>query len=135
MADLSPFARRFRFLKLLRASLVLGALYDVAFAVLMVVAPGVLASAFGLPLPGPRFYLWLIAVLLVMLAALYVEAARDPRRYSAIIRVAIGGRLLGALALGTAAVLGPSLAGLWPAAAADAAFGLAHALFWLPSRG
>lgn len=134
MADLRPFARRFRFLKLLRASLVLGALYDVAFAALMVAVPGLLAKAFGLPLP-PRFYLWLIAVLLLMLAALYLEAARDPRRYSAIIRVAIGGRLLGALALGSAAFLGPSLSGLWPAAAADAAFGLAHALFWLPSRG
>lgn len=133
MADLRPFARRFRYLKLLRLSLVLGALYDAVFALLMVAAPGVLAEVFELPLPAD-FYLWLLAVLLVMLAALYLEAARDPRRYSTVVRVAIAGRLLGAVALGAAAFREPAFAGLWAAAAADAAFGLAHAFFWLPSQ-
>jgi hypothetical protein len=134
VADLRPFARRFRFLKLLRASLVAGAVYDLVFAVLMVVSPGVLAAAFELPLPAAEFYLWLLAVLLVMLAALYLEAARDPRRYTSIIRVAIAGRLLGAVALGVAAFRDPAFGGLWIAAGADAAFGLAHAFFWLPSQ-
>ena len=70
----------------------------------------------------------------VGLAALYLFAAHDTRRYSGIVAVAIAGRLLGGLALGVAAVRGPGLEGLYPLAAADAAFGLAHAAFWLPIR-
>ena len=47
----SPFVRRFRLLTLLRGSLVAGALYDLAFAVLMVAAPQVPARILKLPLP------------------------------------------------------------------------------------
>lgn len=131
------FARRFRLLTLLRGSLVLGALYDLVFALLMVAAPGVPARLLDLPLPPlpeGAFYLWVMAVLLTMLAALYLLAARDTRRYSGIVAVAIAGRLLGGLALGIAALRGPDLAGLYPLAVADAAFGLAHAAFWWPLR-
>jgi hypothetical protein len=129
------FARRFRYLVLLQASLVAGALYDLLFAVAMVAAPGIPARLLDLPLPGPRFYLWILAVLLAMLAALYLLAAHDPRRYSGVIAVAIGGRLLGALALAAAAALtGPGLSGLYALAAADFTLGAAHALFWLPVR-
>jgi hypothetical protein len=131
---MARFARRFRFLLLLEGSLVVGALYDLAFAVLMVVAPGVPARLLGLPLPGERFYLWILAVLLAMLAGLYMMAARDPRRYSGIIAVAIAGRIAGSLALAAAAVTGRGLGGLYPLAAADFAFGLSHALFWAPIR-
>jgi hypothetical protein len=130
------FAHRFRLLALLRGSLVLGALYDLAFALLMVAAPGVPARLLDLPLPPlpeGAFYLWVMAVLLTMLSGFYLLAARDTRRYSGNVAVAIGGRLLGGLALGIAAWrLG--LDGLWPLAAADAAFGLAHAAFWWPIR-
>lgn len=131
------FARRFRFLSLLRTSLVLGALYDAVFAVLMVAAPGVPARMLDLPLPPlpeGAFYLWVLATLLLMLSALYLVAARDTRRYSGIVAVAIGGRLLGALALGLAGLRGSGLDGLYPLAAADLAFGLAHAVFWIPVR-
>jgi hypothetical protein len=133
MPELARFARRFRFLRLLRASLAAGAVYDLAFAALMVAAPNWLAAAFGLPLP-PFFYLWLIAVLLAMLAVAYLLAARDPRRYSGNLRLAIGGRLAGAAVLGLAASRDPALAGLWVVAAADAAFGLAHLGLWWPLR-
>jgi hypothetical protein len=129
------FARRFRFLAWLRGSLVAGAVYDLVFALLMVAAPGVPARILDLPLPAPEtmFYLWVLAVLLTMLAAFYLLAARDTRRYSGNVAVAIGGRLLGGLVLGIAAWrLG--LDGLWPLAAADAAFGVAHAAFWWPIR-
>lgn len=130
------FAHRFRLLALLRGSLVLGALYDLVFALLMVAAPGIPARLLGLPLPPlpeGAFYLWVMAVLLTMLAGFYLLAARDTRRYSGNVAVAIGGRLLGGLALGIAAWrLG--LEGLWPLAAADTAFGLAHAVFWWPIR-
>jgi hypothetical protein len=137
MTVTSSFARRFRLLSLLRASLVAGALYDLGFAALMVAAPEVPARRFGLPLPPlPRgaFYLWILATLLAMLALLYLAAAYDPRRYSAIIAVAIGGRVVGALAFAIAALLGPDLRGLLPLAAADLVFGAAHAAAWLPIR-
>jgi hypothetical protein len=133
----SSFARRFRFLAWLRGSLVAGAIYDLIFALLMVAAPGVPARLLDLPLPPlpeGAFYLWILAVVLAMLAALYLLAARDTRRYSGIVAVAIAGRLLGGLVLGIAALRGPGLEGLWPLAAADAAFGLAHAVFWWPIR-
>jgi hypothetical protein len=133
MPELARFARRFRFLQLLRASLVAGALYDLGFALLMIAVPGRLGEWLDLPLP-PFFYLWLIALLLAMLAAVYLLAARDPRRYSGNLRVAIGGRLAGAAVLALAAAREPALGGLWVAAAADAAFGAAHLALWWPLR-
>ncbi len=134
MSTTARFARRFRFLTLLRASLVLGALWDVAFALLLAFAPEPSARLFELPLPplpAAAFYLWILAVLLLMLAAVYVLVARDPRRYSGILAVAIGGRLLGGAVLLLAARRVP---GLYPMAAADLAFGASHAAFWLPIR-
>lgn len=133
----SPFVRRFRLLGLLRGSLVTSALYDLAFAVLMVAAPQIPARILNLPLPPlpeGRFYLWIMATLLLMLAALYLAAAHDPRRYSAIIAVAIGGRALGAAAFAVAALTGSGLGGLWPLAAADLAFSLLYAASWWPIR-
>lgn len=129
----SSFVRRFRLLALLRGSLVAGAVYDLAFAVLMVAAPQIPARILNLPLPPlpeGRFYLWIMAALLLMLAALYLAAAHDPRRYSAIIAVAIGGRALGALAFAAAALTGSGLGGLWPLAAGDLAFSVLHAVSW-----
>lgn len=137
MATTSTFARRFRLLTILRASLVAGAVYDLLFAVAMLVAPGIPARILLLPLPPlPQgaFYLWIMATLLLMLALLYLAAAHDPRRYSAIIAVAIGGRMLGALAFVAAALRDPSLSGLYPLAAADFAFGAVHAASWWPIR-
>lgn len=137
MALTSPYVRRFRLLTALRASLIVGAIYDLGFAVLMVAAPQVPARMFGLPLPPlPRgaFYLWILATLLAMLAGLYLAAAHDPRRYSAIIAVAIGGRVLGAAAFTAAALRGPDLGGLIPLAAADFSFGAVHAATWWPIR-
>ena len=137
MAMTSSFSRRFRLLTLLRGSLLAGAVYDLGFAALMVAAPGVPARMFNLsvpPLARGAFYLWILATLLAMLALLYLAAAHDPRRYSAIIAVAIGGRLVGALAFAIAALLGSDLHGLYPLAAADFAFGAIHAAAWLPIR-
>jgi membrane associated rhomboid family serine protease len=133
----STYVRRFRLLGLLRASLVAGAVYDVAFAALMVAAPQVPARMFNLPLPPlPQgaFYLWILATLLLMLAGLYLAAAYDPRRYSAIIAVAIAGRALGALVFAFAALRGPDLGGLLPLAAGDLVFSLVHAAAWWPIR-
>jgi len=133
----SPFVRRFRLLSLLRGSLVAGALYDLVFAVLMVAAPRIPARILNLPLPPlpeGRFYLWIMATLLVMLAALYIAAAYDPRRYSAVIAVAIGGRAVGAAAFTVAALTGSSLGGLLLLAAADLGFSVLYAASWWPIR-
>lgn len=129
------YAQRFRLLALLRLSLVLGAFWDIAFAVLLAAAPEAVARRLDLPLPPlpeGAFYLWIFAVVLLMLAALYLIAARDTRRYSGIVAVAIGGRLLGGLVLLAAALRG--IPGLYPMAAGDLFFGLAHAALWLPIR-
>ena len=137
MALTSTFARRFHLLTLLRASLAAGALYDFSFAVLMAAAPEVPARMFDLPLPPlpeGRFYLWILATLLIMLGSLYLAAARDPRRYSAIVGVAIGGRALGALAFAIAALTGHGLGGLIPLAVADLTFSVVHAGAWFPIR-
>jgi len=128
VAMTSPFVRRFRLLGLLRGSLVAGAL---------VTAPGVPARILKLPLPPlpeGRFYLWIMAVFLLMLAALYLAAAYDPRRYSAIIAVAIGGRALGAAVFTAAVLTGSGLGGLVPLAVADLAFSILHAASWWPIR-
>ncbi len=128
------FARRFRLLRLLTLSLLCGAAYDLFFAALMVLAPDVPVRLFHLPLPGETFYLWLMATFLLMLAACYLLAAQDPRRYSGIIAIAIAGRWLGALAFTVAAWQNPDLVGLYPLAAADFLIGAAHAVCWVPLR-
>jgi hypothetical protein len=134
MSRLRLTSQRFLFLRLLSLSLFLGALYDLSFAALMVLAPQLPARILGLPLPGEAFYLWLMAIFLLMLAGLYILAAREPRRYSAVILVAIGGRFLGAVAFAVAAYGNPDLSGLYPLAAADLLFAIAHAGFWGPIR-
>jgi hypothetical protein len=136
----SPLAQpafRLRFPALLGWSLRLGALYDAAFAALMVAAPRWPARLLRLPLPPlPQgaFYLWVMAVLLLMLATLYLLAAADLHRYAAIGAVAAAGRILGGLALLAAAARGSGLHGLYALAAADLGFGIAHAAAWRPLR-
>lgn len=127
-------SRRFLYLRLLTVSLVLGALYDLGFAATMVLAPDLPARWLGLPMPGETFYLWLMAILLAMLAALYLLAAQDPRRYGGVIAVAIAGRFAGSLAFLLAAVGRPDLSGLYALAGADLVFAIAHAVFWAPVR-
>lgn len=131
------FARRFRLLEVLRGALGLSGLLNLIAALLVVVSPAVFAELAGAPLEAFRaeaFLLWLLAALLVPLGILYIVAARDPRRYSGIIVVAIGGRLLGALALGAGAVHRPELDGLWVFAAVDLALALLIAGSWIPLR-
>ena len=74
------------------------------------------------------------ALVTLMLAALYILAARDTRRYSGIVAVAIGGRILGGLVLLLAALRPMGVPGLVPMAVADLGFGIAHAAFLLPIR-
>ena len=110
--------------RLLSWALVLGAAYDIFFALLLFTIPDRASRWFGLPLAEPRFYIRLLAILLVMLGAAYLAAAHDPERYRAVVWTAALGRLAGAALF---AVEAPILPTLWPLAAGDAAFGLATA--------
>jgi hypothetical protein len=119
---------RTRSFRVLSATLVAGAIYDLVFAALFVAAPGFVARTFALPLPGPPFYLPLLAVLLAMLAGTYLVTARDPVAYRPLVALAIAGRLLGAVAMAASAARYADLGGLWAPAGGDLAFAAAHAL-------
>jgi hypothetical protein len=113
-------------LRALSATLIAGAVYDAVFAFLFVAAPSLVASPLGLPLPGAGFYGKLIAVLLTIVAAVYLVAARDPERSRPLVVIAIGGRLLGFAVLAGSTFGHPELGGLWAPALVDLGFGVAH---------
>jgi hypothetical protein len=77
----------------------LGAAYDGAFALAILALADASSALLRIPLPEDRVYFRLIGVLLVVLAALYVLPAREPRRYQGVVLVAAGGRFLGFLYL------------------------------------
>lgn len=125
---------RSRLLGWLQASLAIGAVYDLFFAGLMILAPELPQQMLGLAPPEPRYFLWLTAVFLTMLAGFYFFAAYDPVAYEGNILVAIAGRALGALAMGLAAWQDPSLGGLYVLAGGDLLFAAVHAALYLPLR-
>ncbi len=128
-----PILSRSRFLFWLQASLVAGALYDLFFAGLLVLAPELPQRLLELEPPADP-YLWLIAVFLVMLAFFYLYAAYDPVSYEGNVLVAIGGRALGAAVMGFVAWRAPELWGFYALAAGDLVFAVAHAALYLPLR-
>jgi len=113
-------------LRALAGSLVAGAVYDFLFAASMLVAPGLIARTLILPLPGEAFYLRVLAVLLTIAGAVYLVAARDPRRQRALVGIAIAGRCAGFVVMAGSAIGRPELAGLWVPALGDLAFSLLH---------
>ncbi len=130
MATRAYFARRFLTLKLLRAALVAGALYDGALAVIFLKPPAAMAQMPGAPLPLP----WLAALWLAMLAGLALAAAGDVRRYSAIVMALVAGRAAAcAILTATAgAAAGPSPAA-W-LAASQGLLAVVLAASWWPLR-
>lgn len=119
----------------LKASLWAGAAYDVIFAAAMVFLPNFSAELLGLRLPGEPFYLWLIAVFLLMLAGFYVYAAYDPVAYRGNIVVCIVGRSLGVVAIVTGAVTSePPMPALYLLAAGDLFFAVWTLICWWPIR-
>lgn len=90
----------------LALSMALGAAYDLAFGVLILFFPARGADWFGLQLPADLVYLRLNGVFLLMLAALYMLPALDPRRYAGVVVVAVAGRFVGFLYLGGAWLAG-----------------------------
>lgn len=122
--------RRFLYLRLLRIVLVVGGLYDLLFAFLLAIAPEIPSRALGVPTSDPGFLSPLMPVFLLMIGFLAVVAAREPRRYSAVIAATIGGRLLGAFVLAAAAWERADLQGLWFLVGANVLLGGTIAWFW-----
>lgn len=129
-----PLAHYGTYLKVLRVSLAIGGIYDLLLAVLLAVAPGLPFGLLALPLPGEPFYLGLLVVLVAMVAALYLLAAYDPMAYAGNVLVAIGGRLTAGVMMAWMAAGRDDLSGLYILAAVDLAFGVIHAVTWLPCR-
>ena len=132
MVTRAYFARRFLALKLLRCALVAGALYDAGVAILLVWRPGSATTLLGLRVGGSPPLAGLAAVWLVLLAGLAIAAARDCRRYSAVIAALIAGRVATALVLVTVAIAAASPPSWWAAWHALLAVTLAAA--WWPQR-
>lgn len=133
MVTRAYFARRFLALKVLRAALVAGALYDATLAGLFLWRPEAVAPllAPGAAVAPPTAAL--AAIWLLMLAALGVAAARDFRRYSAVVATLVCGRAAAALALAAGAVVG--VAPLPWSAAWNALLAVTLAAAWRPQRG
>ena len=133
MVTRAYFARRFLALKLLRGTLVAGALYDAGLAALLLWRPGSAAALLGLSSAESPPVAALAALWLAMLAALGVAAARDIRRYSAIVAALICGRAAAAVILTTSAIV--STSPLPWTAAWSALLAVALAATWWPLRG
>ena len=123
------------FLKIQRVSLVVGAFYDGILVAVLLLVPELMPRWFGLPLPNEEFYLWILAVLLAMVTALYLLAAYDPMAYAGNVLVAIAGRGAAGAALALAAASGEDLAGLYALSAVDLLFAAVHAVCWRATRG
>ncbi len=104
-----------------------GSAYDAAFGVAILVAKRPSARLLGLELPDDPVYLNLVGVLLLLLAAIYALAAREPERYKGVVVAAACGRLAGAALLLSAWMGGEprAFAGL---AAGDFLLAVLHAL-------
>ena len=114
-------------------SMVLGAAYDMAFAVAILVLPEASSALLRIPLPADRLYFRFIAVFLLMLAAMYLLPAREPRRYQGVVLVAVAGRFVGFVYLAWAWSAGapPGFLGL---ACGDLAFAALHAVLLASAR-
>ena len=116
---------RWRTLSLVLAA---GALFDAAFGAAILLAPAPAAALLRIELPADLVYFRLNGVLLLILAAVYALAAREPERFHAVAPVSACGRALGFVVLSAA---GRTFLAL---GAADLVIGLATALAWAQAR-
>ncbi len=126
------------FLRLLKLSLVLGAGCDLLLALVLWLQPTLLSQWLALPLQqlpaGGDIYLHLLALLLAVLAWVYLLAAYDPVAYTGNVVAAILARAGGAVILGLAAWQPSGGVGLLWMALAEAMLAALHAIAWLASR-
>ena len=103
-----------------------GAIYDFVFAVAILFFTAPSAALLRLDLPEDTTYLRFNGVFLLMLTGMYLFAAHAPRRYKGVVAVAIVGRLIGFIYLGSVWFEGRVTTFLL-LAFADLAFSLVHA--------
>jgi O-antigen/teichoic acid export membrane protein len=82
--------------RILRVTMLAGAIYDFIFGVPILVFPAVLAPIINIEMPKEEIYLRLCGVFLIMVAFFYYLAFRDLERYLGNVAVAIIGRGIGA---------------------------------------
>src|SRR5262245_7700927 len=107
----------------------LGALYDLAFGLAILVASSPAAALLRIDLPADTIYLRLNGVFLLLVAALYALPAARPERFHPIAPISAGGRLLGFIVL-VIAWRGGSPRAFLLLAAADLGLGIVTALAW-----
>ena len=129
----SPLPRTGTYLRLLRFSLVAGALFDLVTGALLTGSPQLAERLLGLPRPAEPVYFWLLAALLGTLALFYLLAAYDPVSYRGNVAVAILGRAGAGLVLALAGWKS-GFHSLWWPASMDLLFAAVHAIFWWPIR-
>lgn len=128
------FARRFRFQRVLQASLVFGGFFNLVLGTLFGLAPATATTILQVPRPNPEFYLQVLSTLAALLGCYYLLAASDVRRYSGVVALAITGRLLVGLVLLFAAASRPDLAGLTSLAAIELLLAAIHGSSWWFTR-
>jgi hypothetical protein len=79
----------------LGVSMAFGAAYDAVFGMAIVLFLEPAAALLRLDVPADRFYVRLNGLFLLMLAAVYAAAAREPARYRVVVWTAIVGRAAG----------------------------------------
>lgn len=135
MLGTASFARRSTLWRWLRASLVLGALYNLVLAAALLAAPGRVCAWLAVPPPAEPFYLALAGVFLAMFAGCYLLTASDIRRYFDLVAIFILGRLAAAVVFAWFAWKEPQLSNLFLLAAMDAVLAVFHAApWWVLSR-
>lgn len=131
MLRTASLARRSTIWRWLRASLVVGALYDLVLSAALLVAPGRVCVWLAVPPPTEAFYLLALAgVFLAMFGGCHLLAASDIRRYFDLVAIFILGRLAAAAVFAWFAWKDPRLSSLSLLAAMDAGLALFSAAPW-----
>ncbi|MBD3866906.1 MAG: hypothetical protein IFK94_02185 [Acidobacteria bacterium] len=120
--------------KAVGSSMACGAAYDLFFAVAILFFTAPAAALLGLAVPEDPVYLRLNGIFLLILAAFYCLPALAPKRYSGVVVLAAGGRILGFLFF-TWAWMASDTTVFLILGVADLMFGVVHGfLLWRTGR-
>lgn len=123
------------FLRIVRVTMLAGAIYDVAFALPILLAPGWLAGLLGLPMPDQEIYLRFTSVFLFGLAFFYLMPVIHPGRYLGNVVAAAAVRLLGGVFMAAAVLSYHQPRPFLLLAAVDLALAGLHYLSLVPFAG
>ncbi len=118
----------------LRATLTAGIVYDLVFALVILIKPSLISSLFKIPQPQELIYLKLNAVFLVVLCMFYLLAVLKLEKYSGIVTVAIIARFLGAVYFAVWVFLFNAPEVFLTVAVGDGIFGILHFIFFRKSE-